>query len=614
MRIPVLLLLFTIAGCNYSKGQWQLDNGTSGDNPTPFYKINTEKLEDFDGLQELGKFTDAPRVYMSGENHKHMAVNGLLEFKLLCFLHEKAGVRNLLLELGEARGWYANRYVNEIDTQEKYCLQATTSLEHMKILDDIRAWNLSLPAEQRIQIHGIDVERFNSIAILRLSDILPKTGVPEKLYTAVHAVHQAAGWLSYTGLKEYDASINKKNYNEGTPPFSIEESIEKFVAHFDSLDNELKNWLGYQYTEVQSGINSLREYRQWNQYRNSAFHYTWREEIMYRKLTALLNRDTSARFYGQFGRCHSVYVKQDGDCGWYAYQSVMNRLQERYFKSNHGTLSIGVFYEDEMGNNMYRKENNIEDKRMQNEIYALLRRAPAGAVSITKLDNGQNPLLAARFGFFMAVRQSHTSIQKSAKPEKAFALSFGLNFLTLNDAPKIAYHINPAWQGKVVSEQPICFGINWHNEHFTVRAQTGSSLSTEYYSKEDELSIRYLFQYSGVYTGWRFLKSQKLSMDLGPHLYLASQIIKCNRLNGGFLKPDPDYEKKVNNRALSTGFQVRLQCKLNSFMQAGFAAGYLYDISEPDWFIEKSNLYYARNQLQTQVTGRSLAVFVNFDL
>ena len=177
MRLKTMPTLIVACFISIAELYSQWPNPVSGNAATdkPFYKINTNKPDDFTGLEQLQPFISGPRVFISGENHRHVAVNGMIEFKLLRFLHEKAGVQHLILELGEARGWYANRYVNEQDTLEKYCLMATTSVEHMKILDDIREWNLTLPAEKRIQIHGIDVERFNDIALLRLSDLLPKT-------------------------------------------------------------------------------------------------------------------------------------------------------------------------------------------------------------------------------------------------------------------------------------------------------------------------------------------------------------------------------------------------------------------------------------------------------
>ncbi len=616
MRFKTLPIL--IAACFLSvaelHSQWPYTVSADGHTDNPFQKINTQKADDFTGLEQLQPFVSGPRVFISGENHRHVAVNGLIEFKLLRFLHEKAGVQHLLLELGEARGWYANRYVNEPDTLERYCLMATTSVEHMKILDDIREWNLTLPAEKRIQIHGIDVERFNDIALLRLSDLLPKTKVPENLYTAVHAVHQAAGWLKHSGVKEFESAQKSEYYQGSSQPFSIDRSIDLILEHFDSLDVELKNWTGSRYADVQSGINSLREYKQWNEYRSSAFYYTWREENMFRKLTRLLNSDTSARFFGQFGRCHTAYVKQDGDCGWYAYQSLAHRLQERYFHTKGGTLSIGIFYDEERNNNTGNTEAEIDDAALQKEISRLLQFAPAESVSIARLDEKQNPILASRFSFFIAVREFRLKIQKPGPSKDKFGFTVGLNTLFLNNAAELANHINPALATGQYRQLPFVLGLNWNNPQFTAGLQMGSTISEELYARKDEISIRYLFQFAGAYAGWRFMTTKKLSMDLGPQIFHATQTIRCRRYTGGFLNPDMAYLKTANNHALGVGIQVRLHYKILKHASAGLAAGYLRDVSAPDWFIAKTNLYYARNLLQTQVTGSSLSVFFNFDL
>lgn len=617
MRLKTLILFFAACSTLISElhSQRKIPASAAAEPGNPFYKINTEKSDDFAGFEQLQRVLSEQRVFISGENHRHVAINGLIEFKLLRFLHEKAGVKHLLLELGEARGWYANRYVNEIDTMEKYCLQATTSVEHMKILEDIREWNLTLPAEKRIQIHGIDVERFNDIALLRLSDLLPKTKVPESLYTAVQAVHQAAGWLKYSGVKEFESAQKREYYQGSGQPFSIDRSIDVILEHFDSLDKDLKFWTGNRYAEVQSGINGLREYKQWNQYRSSAFYYTWREENMYRKLTRLLNSDTTAKFFGQFGRCHTAYVKQDGDCGWYAYQSLAHRLQERYFRSNSGTLSIGIFYEEERNNTTKANtEAEIGDAALQKEISRLLQLAPAESVSIAQLDEKQNSILASRFSFFIAVREFRLKTQKPGPSRNKFGFTLGLNTLFLNNSAALANHINPTLASAKYNQLPFVFGLNWNNPQFTAGLQMGSTISDELYARKDEISIRYLFQFAGAYAGWRFITSNTFSMDLGPQIFHATQTIRCRRYTGGFLNPDLAFLKTANNHALGVGFQVRMHYKIMKHASAGVAAGYLRDISAPDWFMARTNLYYARNQLQTQVTGSSFSVFFNFDL
>lgn len=618
MIYRLFAVLFAISSWKNAESQTSVFNYLTAADTAPidnsFHKINLQKPDDFSGLEVLEPLVAGHRVFITGENHDHVVKNGLIEFKLLRFLHEKAGVRNLLLELGEARGWYANRYVNDIDTHSKYCLQATTSVKHMKALDEIRTWNLTLPAEQRIQIHGIDVERFNDIALMRLSDFLPKTQVPENLYTTVHAIHQAAGWLKHNGLKEFEVNAKNENFESATQPFSIDQTLYLINQDIDSLEKELKKWLGSGYPQVQQALNSIKEYNQWVNYKNSTFYYTWREENMYRKLTALLNKDTAARFFGQFGRCHSAYTKQDGDCGWYAYKSVVHRLQNRYFQSNKGTLSIGIFYEEEPPRTSYTEEINTGSEDIENEIKLLLQIAPENTVSIARLDSFLCPLLSKRFSFCIAVREFSFSNMSSKTQENWLQLTFGLNALYLNNTRELVKHLNPDWQGNNFSITPLTFGLNGYVKNFTVSAQLTSTLSGDVYYKTDNLSIRYLFSSAEIYAGWRFLKLDNFNIDAGPKIFHATESIQSKRLDAGFLKPDPSYSKMVKNHAVGTGFQVRMHCRVLKKAHAGLAASYLYDVSNPDWFVAKTNIYYARNLLQTKVTGRSFSVFFNFDL
>ena len=613
MKTPLLIILLTLLGNIDIEAQGQRDQPEGrSQSYNRFFKLNLENPGDYSGLEELESYAKGPRVFMTGENHMHVAMNGMLEFKLLRFLHEKAGVRHLLLELGEARGWYANRYVNDIDSQERYCLQATTSVEHMKILENIRDWNRTLPMEQRIQIHGIDVERFNDIAVLRLSDMLPKTGVPKSLYSAVQGVHQAAGWILHSGLKEFETTEKNETNANTTPPFSLDQSIDLILRHFDSLKTELNSWLGSRHELIQSGIEGLREYKQWNQYRNSAFYYTWREENIFRKLRRLLDSDTSARFFGQFGRCHTAYSIQDGDCGWYAYQSVIHKLQERYFLSKNKVLSIGIFYADDREINA--DENSINDQELKAETKRLLNHAPAGEVSIIRLANDQNNALAERFGFLIAVRKNIADQKKQSNKTSTFQLFTGISLNSFSQKQNIVNHVNPTIKGIKYGHYPLSVGANWYNKNFTAGTQFSMSLPTELYQKKDELSIKYSFQSASAYAGWRFINMAGLSADIGPQIFHATEILSSKRLYGGFLTPAADPVKMVRNHAAGVGFQSRLQCRILPFMQIGFSAGYLLDLSAPDWFISKTNIHYAPNQLKTQITGSSFSVFFNFDL
>jgi hypothetical protein len=69
---------------------------------------------------------------------------------------------------------------------------------------------------------------------------------------------------------------------------------------------------------------------------------------MGRKFQQLLAADTTQKFFGQFGRCHVAYSKQDNDCGWYNYHSVCNKVRTNYFHGDSSKIvSIALFYRNE---------------------------------------------------------------------------------------------------------------------------------------------------------------------------------------------------------------------------------------------------------------------------
>jgi hypothetical protein len=107
-----------------------------------------------------------------------------------------------------------------------------------------------------------------------------------------------------------------------------------------------KQWMGDDFAEYKLAFEQLREWYLWTKTDNTAQQVAWREEHMYKNMVKLLQEDPKAKFFGQFGRCHVSTNKQQQDCGWFEYNSLLTRLRTRYFKNNESVLSIGIFYKE----------------------------------------------------------------------------------------------------------------------------------------------------------------------------------------------------------------------------------------------------------------------------
>jgi hypothetical protein len=347
-------------------------------------------------LQRAGE----ARIMLSGENHMFSSFNSLGEYRFLKFFHETAGVRHFVIELSPTRALYMERYFTNTDSTAKRFLRATSSNDYMNLFDSIRVWNQTLPDSQKIKVHGLDVERFYDMTVMRLGDVIQKRGMsPSSIRMGALMATRLAQQIEKEGTEDDDEdsegdvstseglsdsaavvssttvdtttnldshvaesteSVDKRFdvvlMNEDADDFDTEEGAMElylWLSKHAAIDGKYadsskvwKQWMGDDFAEYKLAFEQLREWYLWTKTDNTAQQVAWREEHMYKNMVKLLQEDPKAKFFGQFGRCHVSTNKQQQDCGWFEYNSLLTRLRTRYFKNNESVLSIGIFYKE----------------------------------------------------------------------------------------------------------------------------------------------------------------------------------------------------------------------------------------------------------------------------
>jgi hypothetical protein len=581
-----------------------------------FTTIDLDNDSQFIGFEKLIPKLTGKRIFFSGENHQYVAANGKLEFRLLQLMYHKAGVRNLILELGEARGYFANQYINNLDSSSLNNLMATTSPQYMQLLHDLRNWNLTLPKSARIKVHGIDVERFNDIAVLRLAEILPKEGAPEGLAIALDALQHAAGWIYKSGLKEHESSLKNNPFKADNAPFSINKSIALFVQQTDSLRPLLKQWQGDAYPAAESAINNLKEFLQWRELQGTAQEYTWREEQMFQKCVRLLNRDTAEKFYGQFGRCHVAYSEQNGDCGWFAYHSIANKLKTRYFQSRAGVLSIGVLYglQEEI-----TTQGELQGVRIQDEVKRLVINSPANATSIAELTPWKYPAMSARYSFVIMVKNPTAIKRKQAsgfKNRNLTTIPFGFELMGYDKLSSVADHLKKNGYSTYES-LPYNVGFSLGLERLSLnnygRFLLFSGLNMTL-AENESMYLRYNSRGMSMELGKALINKPGWLLLAGISGFYATQRLTAEKRTADFLTLDLQRKKVMSNQAWGPGINTCFKSEIKHNIWLSIRAGYQRDLSDNNWFLSKSNLYYAHKRLETQYSGFSLGFMFNFVL
>lgn len=361
------------------------------------YFINPLQNDDFKGYEVLDSAARHARFILSGEDHRFMQFNSRMELKFMQYFH-RFGLRHMIMELGYARGYVLQQYLNTGDSVWRSILKATTGAKYMKMYQTMRDWNRSLPDSAKITVSGIDVERFTDIPVLLIEQFLPDSGIPSELLIPVEAIK---------GLARYTYAINADNEEsegkdeedswdyEDRGDFNEYRTISAFVTDYDSLRSRFRSWLGKDFGRVDTLVNSLRQYLKWDDYEYTTYQYVYREKIMFDNMMALVQKYPSGRFFGQFGRCHAGNTVQNGECNWYNYVSIAHKMEQMgggYFKGRIAT--IGYFYagDDDYDQDKLNKESiNFKDETPEGEV---------ALFSLDSLDSAY-PEICKRFDFIL---------------------------------------------------------------------------------------------------------------------------------------------------------------------------------------------------------------------
>ncbi|MBL7812775.1 MAG: erythromycin esterase family protein [Bacteroidetes bacterium] len=578
-------------------------------------EINIRNTDEFEGFSALDSAVRSARVVMTGENHTYVNFNSRMEMKMLRYLYHTSGVRNFVIELGSARAGFLNRYLNRTDTLAELCLKATTSPRYMDFFKRLRKWNEGLPDSARIRVWGIDVERFNDLPLLRLNETMGNAIPPAEIRNGVEAVRTAAAWILQTGLQDYrEAKGNQTARGNRTQRFTANESVLAFLDYFDSLQPAFRSWLGAEYQKTEQAVNWLREYRQWKAYDNKTFQYIWREEGIYSKLTALLDSMPAEKFYGQFGRCHTAYEEQNGDCGWYGYHSIVNKLQDRYFKNKTSAVSIGIFYNGYADNNLYSDKQSNE--KVGEEVDALMNKTKPRTVMLFNLRarEAELPVIEAKFSY--AIVNNRYTVEESdslamdsiaePKPEtykSAVMVQAGYLWSTVSLKRFNAHLAQNGHTSGVAGYTFQSFSMSGYDNgsawglHFT---RTGYLKAAETGTGSISVSAQQFLLESGFALFARKRFNWLAGIAYGP----GQQQLRFKATQQNFLNYDPASVKVFVNPAFLLGAYTQGQLRVAGPLALGFYGSWCRDISSDNRFYYRgTRIEYGDGMVSNPLTG-----------
>ncbi|MEM6805653.1 MAG: hypothetical protein AAF696_29920 [Bacteroidota bacterium] len=228
--------------------------------------------------------------FFAAEQH-WKAVNSQLQFRFLQYLHQRAGVRNLLLEGGYSYAYLINKYLKTGDGKllDKVLQDIPVCpKDQRKLFERIRNYNLELAAEDRIEVHGIDLEHSPILALQSLNNLLPEKEVPKNIS------HRIEKLLKLHHSPQYD-----------------EVEVKRF---FRKLDRDLigketayRKFWGEDFELFEMIVQNTIQGYGFNLFSATLFKRIWqsREERMYKNFLVLQKRMKAGKYFAQFGALHT---------------------------------------------------------------------------------------------------------------------------------------------------------------------------------------------------------------------------------------------------------------------------------------------------------------------
>ena len=298
--------------------------------------------------------------FFTAEEHKQ-AVNTQIQFSFLKYLHQKAGVRNFLLEGGYSYAFMINRYLSNGDEKllDKILQDIPICPENQReLFQKIRKYNLGLPDKDRIEVHGIDLESSPALAIHTLYYLMPETTLP-------------------SGIAKYMTKLVDLHNS----PYFYESDVKKF---FRKLARDIKT-NPHDYIAYWSGnfeifkmiVENARQGLGFTLIKATIFKKRWekREARMYNNFLLIKDKMKPGKFYAQFGGLHTD-IKTSS---LWEFPSLANRLNYSESSPVKGkVLTISRYFRtlnsDYKKPGEYRKLQNmvsIAEKRFDNSIVLL---------------------------------------------------------------------------------------------------------------------------------------------------------------------------------------------------------------------------------------------------
>lgn len=532
---------------------------------------------------ELGRFN----VFLSGENHTWYDDNGVVKLELLTYLNQNAGVNRYLMEFGPTTGWIINEYVMDRDTSLEVIFNMLPNRSYKKLFRKIRAYNRKQPDSLKIQVVGVDAQKIASMLILYVDYLRGDkkfVNAHDSIQLSLEALYYDVGDIKRFN-PNFDSQITFYNSARSTYDDAKSSTLDNFLSNYKRFTNHYNSFFGKDSTKLQEVMETLDGYQAYEDYTDNSKPYLdiFREREMIRRLKENIALDSTAKYYGQFGKCHIASIYAEKLCDRYNFTCFADRINQ---DSLFNVLTIGT---------AYKMKGDVEymNDSLQAQFKAFLDEG-LDSIKIVKYESIDSLGSQPDYVLINPHEEATTYSVETADGNKSdfiwkgsWMLHYSLNFemsnifLTQDDVLKfdlsptesidISSHIQTfGFSYKYIADAVFYFNVDYKGrllEDFTIN---------------DSLSVNFSNYQSSVLLGYEFTPTSLFNISSygGVGLGQASLSFDYEDAQTEYLIGDNDF--KIYNYYYILDIGSDLDFTFGVF-NLGVRGGYQYDFSPREW-------------------------------
>lgn len=548
--------------------------------------LKLDDVDDFSDMSILKDETSQYNFYFSGENHMFSTSNSQLEFKLLKYLHQNEGVKNLVLEFGEGTGWIVNQYVHQDNDEIEEVIENQFHDDYGEFFKKVKEYNETLDSANKITVTGIDLQRSYYIGIEALYLQLPDDSIKphDSIAREIELLRFLKGYVrDKVDRGEYESS-SVWNFNGVT--YSIPNSLKTLASNFTKHKAHYTNYLGDRFNDYEVIFNCIIKAKEFKNYEGERNPYAsmYREDYMFKKLSQLVDLNKGEKFYGQFGRAHISNERASYEkYGTYNFASLVSKINsspKEFFKNK--VMSIGIYY--------INRQDSYMDLDHETDLAYTFKDMKNGGVAIENVKDYPtlDSIIKKSHQFVVVhnktIREETNYVNSTFKSGVEFWVGahqmelgnlntyFGSDF---NNIP----HQHWGFSLYAYGDQSIYVDYAF-NFYTTKNSNINDTINLDLNGWNGFLNIGYDITKTGV-------------IDIIPMLGIGYQNMKIQvteKNYTGYTGIENVVQYDVTNPAFMLNSRLDLRLKIIPGISLVAKGGYLLDVSKPDWRFNKLNI------------------------